>query len=101
MSWNKSSNYNNNMHGAKIKICRDIFTFFTCIYGKMFRSLSLWLRYYLLHEFLFATLQCERQVDVWLRIRCHYVDLIKLNAEERKEGNWEQGLVRDTAFSSR
>jgi hypothetical protein len=29
------------------------------------------------------------------------MDLIKLNAEERKEGNWEQGLVRKTAFSSR
>jgi hypothetical protein len=53
------------------------------------------------YEFLFTTLQCKSNVDVWLRIRRHYVDLIHLNAEERKEGKWEQGLVRDTAFISR
>jgi hypothetical protein len=29
------------------------------------------------------------------------VDLINLNAEERKEGKWEQRLVRDTAFNRR
>ena len=53
------------------------------------------------YEFLFTTLQCESNVDVWLRIRRHYVDLINLNEEEMKEGKWEQGLVRDTAFNSR
>ena len=29
------------------------------------------------------------------------MDLINLNLEGRKEGKWEEGLVRDTALNSR
>jgi len=41
------------------------------------------------YELLFTALQCESNVDVWLRIRRHSVDIINLNAEEKKEGKWD------------
>jgi len=53
------------------------------------------------YDFLFTALQCESNVHVWFRIRRRYVDIVKPNAEERKERKWEQGFVRDIAFNGR
>jgi hypothetical protein len=53
------------------------------------------------YDFLFTALHCESNVDVWFRIRRRYVDIVKLNAEERKEKKWEQIFVRDIASNAR
>ena len=73
-----------------------MFTFLTCIYDAMLRKNFHYLCGLLTvsYEFMFTILQCESNVDVWLRIMRHYMNFIKLKAEGRREGNRQQGLDR-------